>query len=132
MSDRKEFSVVRLDSNTVAYSSQYFPEELAKVIISGNVIVFAHYDGNVRIKTTECLYNNEKILIDGIKKLDPDWKKSVLSSTGDKLLRKHLQHNPMYSSPNGSFKYEQNFYKTRTPKELAAMKRAFLMGSMSR
>lgn len=129
-SDQKGFAAVRLDPDTIAYSSQYFPEGLARVIISGNVVTFVHYDGKVRIKTTKCLYLNERILVEGIRKLDPDWKKSLFSSKGDKVLKKHLKYQGFDTSPYGSFDSEQDFSKTRTPQELAAMQNAVLGGGM--
>lgn len=126
--DKREFSAVRLDPNTVVYSSEYFPEGLARVLISGNLVTFVHYDGRVVIKNMQCLYINERILIDGIEKIDPDWKKTIFSSTGDKPLKKHLKRNPIDVTPYGSFKLEQRFSKTDTVEEVRSLGRIIAAG----
>lgn len=69
---KREFSAYRLGGSTVVYSSEYFPKGLARVIINIRLVMFVHYDGRVVIKNTDCLDTNEKILVDGIKKIDPD------------------------------------------------------------
>lgn len=123
-SDQRRFAAIRLDPDTIAYSLQYFPEELARMIISGNVVTFVHYDGTVRIKTMKCLFINERILVEGVQQLDPDWKKSLFSSSGDKDLKRYLKHNGFEQTPDGSFKLEQDFVKTRTPEQWAAIEHA--------
>lgn len=111
-SDRKDHSLVKLEDNTRVYSSQYFPAELAWVIISGQIVTFVHFDGTVRMKTMSCLHLNEKILIEGIKKMDSDRRKPLFASTGEEALRKHLKHNPIDASPHGTFQSEQKYVKT--------------------
>lgn len=124
--DKREFSAVRLDSKTVVYSSGYFPKELARVVINGNLIVFVHYDGRVVMKTRICTYTNEEILLGGIQKIDPEWKKSMFSSTGDKPLKKHLKRNPINATPYGNFILDQKFRKPDDPGEMQNLQRRLM------
>lgn len=94
--------------------SRYFPDELAKVVIGGNLVTFVHYDGKVVMKTMNCLNINEKILIEGILEIDPDWKKLVFSFEGDKASKKYLKRHPLDVTPYGSFALEQGYSKTYT------------------
>lgn len=91
--NQRGFSAVRLDPQTVVYGSQYFPSVLARVIISGQLAAFVHYDGNVRMKTLYCLCENEKIFIDGLKRINVNGKNSMFAFAGDKVLKKHLENN---------------------------------------
>lgn len=130
-SDQRDFSVVRLEPQTIVYSSQFFPSKLAKVVISGNVVVFVHYDGTVRMKYKHCLYLNEKILIEGLQKINPEAKKSFFSKTGERVLRDHLRYHPIDATPYGSFDTEQMFLKTYTTAELEALKRLIQNGAFA-
>lgn len=92
----KEHSVIRLDKNTVVYSSEYFPGFLARVIISGEVVIFIQYDGVVGMRSLVCLSPSEKNLIVGIKKINTgDGISSYFSSKGDKAFKKYLQAHPL-------------------------------------
>lgn len=116
--DMKEFSAVRIDDETVIISSKYFPGRLAKVIISGDIIVFVHYDGRVRIKTNKCLSLNEKILISGINKINLEGKKSsCFHFSNDKPLKTYMKSQSFNSA---GFDLEQNFSKIYTKQEIAA------------
>lgn len=109
-SDQKEYSVMKLDANTIVYSSKFFPNKLAKVIISEGVIIFAHYDGTLTMKTINCLFSNEKILMEAIKKIDLNGKKSsIFSSKGEKALRNHLESKPFSER---YFNLEQRYAKS--------------------
>lgn len=127
-SDKREFSAIKVDSRTTVYSSNVFPSELARVIVSGNVIIFAHYDGTLTMKTRNCLYRNEKILLAGIEKMDPDSQKTIFSSTGEKALRKHLKSNPISET---AFDNEQSYMKTYTTEENIAATRAMRGGGVA-
>lgn len=105
-SEQSDYSVVRLDPETLVYSSQYFPSKLGRVIISGPVVIFVHYDKSIALKTIGCLDPNERILVRGLNKINPETKKSVLSATGDKILKKHLKQN---SIDEPKFYLEQKF-----------------------
>lgn len=106
---QRQFSVIRLDPDTVVYSSRLFPKILARVIISGQVVTFVHFDGTVRMKTLNCLLPNEKILIEGVQKIQPDTKRSFFAPAGDKVLQKHLKQDPIDET---LFNQEQSFSKT--------------------
>lgn len=117
-SDRKlEYSSFKLDDNTVAYSSKSFPSKLAKVIISGDLVAFIHYDGYVALKTKNCLYRNERILLDGINKTNE--KRFVLFSLkGDEIIKRHLSAKAFNEI---KFNLEQEYYKTYTLEELQVL-----------
>lgn len=122
--EEREYSEERLDDNTLVFSSKYFPGNLAKLISSGNIVIFVYYDGRVVLKTLDCLYLNEKILIRGINRsLINRSKLSLFSSTGDNALRKYLEKSGINEE---KFELEQKFIKTYTSKELAAMQRAVM------
>lgn len=111
-SDQEEYSIVKLDPRTIVYSSSYFPKELAKVIISGDVIVFVHYNGLVSLKTTKCLYLNEQILYEAIKKIDTsEKKKSIFSASGEKAMGKYLNSHKINEL---NFNSEQRYCETYT------------------
>lgn len=114
--DQREFFATRLDKNTVVYSSGYFPKVLARVIISGQAVIFVHYDGNITLKFMKCLYPNEKILIHGIKKINVDGGiSSYISPSEDNGLRRYLRNHPISVS---NFINEQNYIKPLTKEEL--------------
>lgn len=92
----KGFSAIRLDKNTVVYSSEYFPSLLARVIISGKVVIFVHHDGNVTMKWMQCLYPSERNLVAGIRKINTSSGiSSRFSSKDDNALKKHLKSHPI-------------------------------------
>lgn len=62
------------------------------------MIIFVHYDGIVTSKFMKCLYPNEKILIDGIRKINVDGGRSLLSPSEDNGLKKHLYSHPISES----------------------------------
>lgn len=107
-SDQKEEKTVRsnLATDSRMYSSKHFPSKLARVVTSGDVAAFVHYDGSVRMKTTKCLGRNEKILIEGLKLIQPDWDKSLFSPSGNKVLEKYLKQHPI---DEASFYREQDY-----------------------
>lgn len=120
--DDKKFSVVHLSDRAIVYSSSYFPEGLAKVITNKDVIVFVYHDGRVVMKTINCLYLNEKILLAAIRKIDTSGKKpSLFSTSGEKAMRNYLKSHPIDES---KFESEQRYIKTYTTQELAAKDRA--------
>lgn len=90
-SKQKSYSAVRLDPDTLIVSSRHLPEMLARVIVSGQVVIFVHYEGSVIMKTMKCLLPNERILIGAIMKIEPDKKKSLFSSSGDIVLKRQLK-----------------------------------------
>lgn len=115
-------AVKDMGDNTFIYASEYFPSFLARVIISGDVVIYVKYNGQVRMKTIKCLYLNEKIFIEGIKKINPDKRMiPLLSSKADKVFRRHLKSNKFHE---GYFKLEVDYAKTYTKAELAAMQNA--------
>lgn len=118
----KKFSVIRLDTKTVVYCSAHFPGDLAIVIITGNVVIFAHYDGNITLKTRNCLYNNEKILLAGIDQIDINKgdKVGLFGSSGDKPLKKHIK---LYPISELGFGLEQDYYATYTAEDRANIQR---------
>lgn len=122
-SDQEEYSSIKLDDNTLILSSKYFPSELARVIISGKVIIFVHHDGRVTMKTIDCLYLNEQKLFVGINKLiniiDDDNKLSLnKTNDDDKTIKEYFEANPINES---EFSLEQMYSKTYTNEELLAM-----------
>lgn len=46
--DTREFLVDHIDDDIVIVASKYFPDRLARVIISKDIIAFVHYDGRVQ------------------------------------------------------------------------------------
>lgn len=115
--DDEEFSLRKLDHDTVVYSSQLFPSKLARVIISENLIFFVHYDGYVMIKEENCLMENERSLIEGIKKIKIDQGKGITSCfhpTNDQALKKYLKTHPI---DGGMFEREQ-VYVRKSPKPI--------------
>lgn len=120
--ERKEFSIVKLDEETLVFTSKYFPNGLAKVIMSGDVVIFVYPDGQLVMKTMPCLYKNEKRLIDGIKKIDTSGKKyNIFSSNTDKALKIYLKFYPINVD---DFSEEQRYNKILTEKEMADIDRA--------
>lgn len=118
-----EYSALRLDDHTVVYSSQFFPKNLARVIISQYKVIFMHYNDTIIMKDVGCLYRNEKILIDGIQKIDVDGKRnSLIYPKGENALKKHLQSHPLEEC---DFNTEQKYIETYTKEELIAMERAY-------
>lgn len=122
----REYSSIRLDEDTLILSSKYFPPELAKVIICGNVIIFVHYEGLVTMKTIACLYLNEQKLLAGIDKLgviDYGNKLSPSSlshktSDENEAMKEYLEINPINDS---EFSLEQMYSRTYTNEQLLAM-----------
>lgn len=109
--DEKEFICDKIDEpgyETRVFASTYFPSKLARVLISHELITFVHYDGTVRMKTDNCLGPNESILIEGLKKVQIEAKKSFPLSSPEKALKKHLQRSPF---DEGSFNLEQEYSK---------------------
>lgn len=112
--DTKKFSVTRLDESTVAYSSKYFPNKLATVIVSGKVVIFIHYDGRVTMKTKECLFANENKLFEGILKIKVDGKSSALWLKKDNPMRIFLMANQLIEE---DFDTEQYYFRPMHDKE---------------
>lgn len=122
-----KYSVVQLGSaKTRVFSSPYFPNTIAKVITSyfpklvasypPIVATFVYYDGTVVMKTMNCLLHNEKNLIDGIMKIDPDYEKvHKFSMNGDRALMKYLNSNPVDAA---QFNSEQRYLRLNNDKEL--------------
>lgn len=111
----REFSVTRLDKDTVVYSSAYFPEVLARVIISGQVVIFVRYDGKITLKFKKCLYPNEKILVDAIKKINLDCGiSSCFSPSEDHGLKKYLRTHRINKT---DFSDEQDYIRPLTKEE---------------
>lgn len=106
-SDESEDTTVlsNLDAEYRLYSSKYFPSKLARVVISRNIAAFVHHDGTVRMKTTDCLGRNEKILIEGLKLVEPERDRTLFSPSGNKVLKKYLKQNPI---DEASFYHEQD------------------------
>lgn len=101
------------------YTSNYFPDGLAKVIIAGNVVIFVHHSGHIAMKTGNCLADNERILITGIKKIDLGGKKSTwFKSKGEDALKSYLKSHPINVS---QFNTEQVYEKVYTDRELSHM-----------
>lgn len=117
----QEYSVVRLDDNTVVYSSRYFPSKVAKVIISGDIIIFVYYDGQVTMKPLNCLGLNEKILIKGIKKIKTDGKKSFsLFAKDEGALKSYLASHKINEE---NFYDEQLYIKIWTKRDIEILKK---------
>lgn len=118
-SEHTEYSALRLDDWTIVYTSSYFPGDLAKVILAGNVVIFVHHSGDIVMKTGNCLADNEKTLITGIKKIDLSGKKSTwFKSKGEDALKSYLKSHPINVS---QFNTEQRYEKVYTERELAQM-----------
>lgn len=114
-SDKEDYSEVKLDDKTFVVSSKYFPSKLAKVIISDDVFIFVHNDGRVALKTEECLFLNERILVAGIyRDYSGQWP-ILLPSTRGKALKKHLSSKKFNED---KFNSEQEYYKTYTSGEI--------------
>lgn len=110
--DEKGFSVTRLDDETVVYASKLFPSKLARIIISGNLYFFVHYDGYSAIKEGGCLLDNEKILIEGVRKIKTTNNQGFIScfhQANDSPLKKHLKVHPINEA---IFEREQTYSKT--------------------
>lgn len=102
------FSLRKLDSDTIVYSSDRFPTRLARVIISRNLIFFVHYDG-VLTKEENCLMENERGLIEGVRRIKTEQSKGVTSlfhSSKDNGLKKYLQAHPISNQMFGWFEQE--------------------------
>lgn len=114
--DQKEFSLVKLSRNVLVYSSAYFPDNLARVIIDREVVVFVYFDGRIVMKTMKCLYPFEQNLIKGIKKINTgDGMLSRFAAKEDKAMVKYLKSHPINVK---EFKDEQLYYKPLTREEL--------------
>lgn len=118
-----EYSTIRLDDNTVVYSSRYFPNNLARVIITGKLVIFIHYDETITMKRIECLFINEEILINGIQTIDVDGKRkhSLIKPKGENALKKYIKNHPI---DQDAFQTEQIYIKTYTKQELAELDKA--------
>lgn len=57
-------SATKIDEATTVYSSPDFPNELAKLVTSNDVVGFVYQNGRVSMKATHCLGKNEKILVE--------------------------------------------------------------------
>lgn len=104
--DRIEYSAIRLDRDTVIFSSKYFPKSLARVIIINEVgrglVIFVHYDGRISMKLHDCLFPNEWDLVRGIKQIDVDGRHTTFfSAVGDKALKKYLRKHPISEADFG-------------------------------
>lgn len=123
--DDAKYSAIRLDDTTLVFSSKYFPGDLAKLIYSGGLRIFVHYDGRVILKRWDCMYLNEKILIKAINQNLVDQKGSLRFSiqSRDKAFKKFLENNKFDEL---EFENEQNFIITYTYAEYAAMQKAVL------
>lgn len=104
--DKKEYSSVKLDQITV-YSSLYFPDYLAKVIISGNIIFFVYHDEHAMMSADKCLHRNERILVEGIRKIDTSGKKwSLFQGPEEKAMTRYLK---FHRFDRLTFESEQKF-----------------------
>lgn len=116
-----EYSATVLEKQTVAITSKYLPPKLAKVIASGPVLIFIHANGNVRMKTVNCLQKNERILLDGLRKVrynNDKKQKSLFSSSPDEILRKHIKKHPIDEC---TFYNEQNYMTTYSKEQYRNM-----------
>lgn len=122
--DDVKYSAVRLDYNTVVFSSRFFPGDLAKLIYSGDLVIFVHYDGRVIIKRWDCMYLNEKILIRATNQnlVDQGGLRLFIQSR-DQAFKKFLEKNQFNEQ---EFDNEQKFIRTYTYAEYAAMQKAVL------
>lgn len=126
--EARKYSAVRLNDNTVVYSSQYFPTGLARVIISDHIMIFIHYDDTITMKYEKCLCRDEKILINGIKKIDVDGKKiSPFYPKEDKALKNHLKSHPIDET---EFKLQQLFIKTLSEEKWSAGMKDYVSASV--
>lgn len=102
--DKKKSPITRLDDDTLVYSSKYFPGWLARVIISGDVVIFVHYDGDILMRTKNCLYPSEKILVRGLEEINVEGEKRsscLFPLRKVQSLKKYLADHPIN---------EQEFY----------------------
>lgn len=89
--EEKEYSVIKLDDDTSVISSKYLPSKIAKVIMSGDIIIFVYYDGQITMKRINCLASNERILLKGIKKISKTCRRSwCFPSKGEEALKAYL------------------------------------------
>lgn len=87
-----DYWAVKIDNDIVAYSSPWLPSKLARVILAGSVVIFVHHDGQITMKTTNCLLPMEKKLFKGIKKINiGDGLMSRFTPVGDEALHKYLK-----------------------------------------
>lgn len=93
------------------FGSKHFPSQIARVLISHELIIFVHYDGTVRMKTDNFLDPNESILIERLKKVEIEASKSLSLSSPEKALERHLKRSAF---DEGSFDLEQNYSKGRS------------------
>lgn len=114
----QEYSAVKIDDDTLVYSSAYFPSKLAKVIFSGDLVFFVHYNGFIALKLKGCLYINERILINGIDKMVKSANGLSLFSSPDKVFKKYLKSKRF---DENKFKSEQEYCKTYTKKDFEAI-----------
>lgn len=105
-SDKREFSVVKFKDSTVIYSSKFFPSKIAKVIISGDVVIFVHYDGHVTMKTVKCLKANERKLFNAIKKIGTEKCNPSCFSLKDSPMRVYLKVHKL----NEEHLYDEQLY----------------------
>lgn len=108
--ESRHYYTKRIDDETIFYASKYLPSTIAKVIISSapKVVVFVHYNGDVTMKSTNCLYDNERELVKGLQEIDVD-KVPTWFSSPDKALKKYLKLSPVDEL---DFSQEQKFVKS--------------------
>lgn len=112
--DQNEYSATKVGRDIYAYSSKYFPSKISKVIIDSDVVIFVHRDGFVAMKTIDCLFKNEKILVKGISKINRgDNLIPRMTPVGDETLEKYLKRHPINES---ELYKEQEYIKTKEEK----------------
>lgn len=105
--EKKAYSVTRLDDSTLVYSAKSFPNRLARLIISGDVVIFVHYDGHIALKTIKCLNSNERTLLNGIGKIKSGGKiAAIFSPSEEKTLKKYWKKHPINEQ---EFNFEQEY-----------------------
>lgn len=113
--DQKGFSLIKPGGNVLVFSSAYFPDHLARVIIDGEVVIFVYFDGRIVMKTMKCLYPYEQILIRGIKRINTsDGMLSRFASKDDQAMVKYLKSHPINVE---EFKNEQLYLRPYTKEE---------------
>lgn len=98
----KKSSILQLDDDTSVYTSKSFPSRLAMVIMSENVVIFIHFDGFVSMRTMNCLYPNEKLLVRELKKINSRKRMYCCFS------RSSEKHSATYPFNEPEFYFEQN------------------------
>lgn len=99
------------------YSTKYFPSKLAKVISSGDLVFFVHHNGFIALKLKRCLYINERILINGIDKMEKSANSLSLFSP-DNVFKRHLKSKKFNEE---KFESEQEYCKTYTKEDFEAL-----------